>query len=416
MQQDPPRPSSVINAWTGQLRGLVEHVDDDAERLAALSELETLRAEVSAAQAVLTAEYVSSQREAMARDGRAFGDRVDVNLRAVTAAVARARRISPNRAGHAISLARGLVGMPHTLDRLWDGDLNEDRAAILVREATILSSEDRAVLDHTLCADPATTGGWGDRVLRRQAVALVCELDAQAAVHRHRLALTQRRVGLRPAADGMVWLTSLLPLPDGVAIRKSLEACADQASAAGDARSRGQLMADTLTARLLDPNAVGASTGWDPTCWESPAPQQGPVRPRLPISLRLIMTDQTLLTGAGVAWLEDEPVPAETALDLLDGVPVEVKRLFTDPAGALVAMESRSRYFPDGLADLIRIRDRGTCRTPWCDAPIRHTDHMVPHAHGGPTSYANGQGLCVACNQAKHAATAQPRAAPTLAA
>ena len=84
------------------------------------------------------------------------------------------------------------------------------------------------------------------------------------------------------------------------------------------------------------------------------------------------MTDQTLLSGAGVAWVEDEPVPAKTALHLLDGVPVEIKRLFTDQAD-------------------------------W--------------ANGGPTSYGNGQGLCVACNHAKQATTAQARAAPpTLAA
>ena len=65
-------------------------------------------------------------------------------------------------------------------------------------------------------------------------------------------------------------------------------------------------------------------------------------------------------------------------------------------------MDSRSRYFPAGLADLIRLRDR-TCRTPWCDAPIRHTDHIRPAAHGGPTTATNGQGLCQACNHAKQA-------------
>ena len=65
-------------------------------------------------------------------------------------------------------------------------------------------------------------------------------------------------------------------------------------------------------------------------------------------------------------------------------------------------MDSRSRYFPAGLADLIRLRDR-TCRTPWCEAPIRHTDHIRPAAHGGPTTATNGQGLCQACNHAKQA-------------
>ncbi|MBD7996506.1 HNH endonuclease [Arthrobacter sp. Sa2CUA1] len=65
-------------------------------------------------------------------------------------------------------------------------------------------------------------------------------------------------------------------------------------------------------------------------------------------------------------------------------------------------MDSKARYFPPGLARLIRTRDQ-TCRTPWCDAPIRHIDHIRPRSSGGPTNYANGQGLCEACNQAKEA-------------
>jgi hypothetical protein len=55
-----------------------------------------------------------------------------------------------------------------------------------------------------------------------------------------------------------------------------------------------------------------------------------------------------------------------------------------------------------GLARFIRLRDQ-TCRTPWCDAPIRHTDHPEPVAEDGETSRDNGQGLCEACNYAKEA-------------
>ncbi|WP_462287873.1 hypothetical protein [Nostocoides sp.] len=38
---------------------------------------------------------------------------------------------------------------------------------------------------------------------------------------------------------------------------------------------------------------------------------------------------------------------------------------------------------------------------PHCDAPIRHADHAVPAAKGGPTSYQNGQGLSAGCNYTK---------------
>jgi hypothetical protein len=65
-------------------------------------------------------------------------------------------------------------------------------------------------------------------------------------------------------------------------------------------------------------------------------------------------------------------------------------------------MDSKRRRFPKGLRRLLQVRDR-TCRTPWCGAPIRHTDHVIPVAQGGTTSAANGQGLCEACNYTKQA-------------
>jgi hypothetical protein len=80
-----------------------------------------------------------------------------------------------------------------------------------------------------------------------------------------------------------------------------------------------------------------------------------------------------------------------------------LRRLYKHPrSGALVAMESRARLFPKGLARFIDIRD-DTCRTPYCDAPIRHHDHAAAHTRGGPTNGVNGLGACEACNYAKEA-------------
>lgn len=77
------------------------------------------------------------------------------------------------------------------------------------------------------------------------------------------------------------------------------------------------------------------------------------------------------------------------------------RRLYTHPrTGELVAMESRARAFPAGLKRMITWRDE-TCRTPWCNARIRHIDHIVSVASGGPTNYDNGQGLCERCNYLK---------------
>jgi 5-methylcytosine-specific restriction endonuclease McrA len=65
-------------------------------------------------------------------------------------------------------------------------------------------------------------------------------------------------------------------------------------------------------------------------------------------------------------------------------------------------MESTRREFTGGLRRFVIARDR-VCRTPWCDAPIRHVDHIKPVAEGGATTAANGQGLCEACNYTKQA-------------
>jgi hypothetical protein len=65
-------------------------------------------------------------------------------------------------------------------------------------------------------------------------------------------------------------------------------------------------------------------------------------------------------------------------------------------------MDSRRRTFPQGIRRYVVARDE-VCRTPWCDAPIRHLDHITPAADGGPTTEDNAQGLCEACNHTKQA-------------
>ena len=80
-----------------------------------------------------------------------------------------------------------------------------------------------------------------------------------------------------------------------------------------------------------------------------------------------------------------------------------VRRLFTHPGtDELVAMESQARCFPTPLRGVLIARDQ-VCRTPWCDAPVRHADHAVPRESGGATDAHNGQGLCERCNYDKQA-------------
>ncbi|WP_341242211.1 HNH endonuclease, partial [uncultured Nocardioides sp.] len=130
----------------------------------------------------------------------------------------------------------------------------------------------------------------------------------------------------------------------------------------------------------------------------------GPV----PVAVNLTVSDATLLDGGHApGWIAGYgPVPAGVARNLVATALAEaqatLRRLYTTSTGSLVAMDSRSRTFPAALALFIDLRDQ-SCRTPWCDAPIRHRDHVVPDHAGGHTSAGNGQGLCEACNQAKEA-------------
>ncbi|MFE6508312.1 HNH endonuclease, partial [Nocardioides sp. NPDC057764] len=258
------------------------------------------------------------------------------------------------------------------------------QATILARETACLSLDDRRVIDHELCAtgpggEPARAVAMGLRQLENAAKKLAISLDQASVVARAANAAKDRRVSLRPAPDTMTWLGALLPVKDGVAVFAALDRAANAARAAGDERSRGQVMADTLVDRITGREAAGA-------------------KPR--VEVKIVMTADALSNDSEqTAMVEGYgPVPATWAREALADADVFIRRLFTDPAGQLVAMESRSRKAPDGLAEFITTRDGGVCRTNGCDAPIRNIDHIQRHTDGGTTSAENLQGLCERCN------------------
>ncbi|MDQ4112094.1 MAG: HNH endonuclease, partial [Actinomycetota bacterium] len=307
----------------------------------------------------------------------------------VASQVALARRVSPEKGAKLLGLAKILIAeMPHTFALMKAGRFSQWQATILARETACLSLDDRRVIDHELCAtgpdgQPARAVSMGLRQLENAAKKLAITLDQASVVARAAHAAKDRRVSLRPAPDTMTWLGALLPVKDGVAVFAALDQAAKAAHAAGDERTRGQVMADTLVDRITGREAGG--------------------KPR--IEVKIVMTADALAnTSDQLALVEGYgPVPAAWARDALADAEVFVRRLFTDPAGRLVAMESRARKAPDGLAEFITTRDGGTCRTVGCDAPIRNIDHVERHADGGATSAENLQGLCERCNQAKEA-------------
>src|SRR5699024_6015220 len=132
------------------------------------------------------------------------------------------------------------------------------------------------------------------------------------------------------------------------------------------------------------------------------------------LDIGVIITDRSLFTPAraDAATIEGYgPVPYEHVREEMsqaydqgeDDLALVMRRMYTDPEdGQLVAVESRARSFPPSLARFIRWAHQ-TCRGPYCEAPIRHTDHIRPRSRGGPTSLRNANGLCADCNQKEQA-------------
>ena len=383
--------------------------------LAEIREIEDEKSALSARQARLSVEFdlVQSQEQAAA------GMPADQLGAGVGAQIALARRESPAKGGRLLGLAKALVTeMPRTLAALEAGQVNEWRATLIVKETATLSAADRAAVDEELAADTGTFDGAGDRQIIAAARAAAYRRDPRTVTQRAAHAATERTVTLRPAPDTMCYVTALLPVSAGVAVQAALTRHADTARAAGDPRTRGQLKADALVERTT--GTPGGITG---------------------IEIQLVMTDRTLLaadaeparlpgygivpagwarellksgrqaagTGhgprdtAGTAAGPDGGTAAgsDTGTDPREDLRIWLRRLYTAPGtGDLVALDSRARIFPPGLRRFVTVRD-ATCRTPYCDAPIRHLDHIVPWHDGGQTTAANGAGLCEACNHTK---------------
>ncbi|MCX2932702.1 DUF222 domain-containing protein [Mycobacterium sp. CVI_P3] len=362
-------------------------VDPDAEEsvlVERIAALERLKSAAAAGQARLAAALDAARRSAEAAAGVGAARRG----RGLAAEVALARRDSPARGGRHLGLAKALVyEMPHTLAALESGVLSEWRATIVVRESACLDVEDRRRLDEELCSDRDCLDGVGDAALAAKAKAIAYRLDPHAVVERAAKAADERTVTIRPAPDTMTYLTALLPVAAGVSVYAALTREADGCC---DGRSRGQVMADVLVERV---------TG-------------RPTDEAVPVAVNVVISDQALLgvqQGAAVIAGYGSVPSAVAQKMVLDAVAdtrsrATLRRLYAAPAsGALVAVESRSRLFPKGLADFIGLRDQ-RCRTPYCDAPIRHSDHAKPYRRGGATSSVNGLGMCEACNYAKESA------------
>lgn len=392
-------------AWRDELLAGVlpsgRDVSSDGERVALLEALEQLSRAAVAIQADVALALDASQRAQQA----AVGEPAARQGRGVAAQIALARRCSPHRGQMFLGVARALsTELPHTRVALREGVIDEHAARLVVAETACLQPEDRLVVDEEACGDHEGLEGLGTRRLLGDVRRRVLRIDPASAVRRAARAAADRCVTLRPAPDTMAYLTALVPVAQGVAAVAALGRDADAGIATGAAgdRSRGQVMADLLVERLTGQVTAEA----------------------VPVEVSVVISDAALLGGDPdpatlvAGGVGREPLPAQIARELIarasEADLAWVRRLYARPDGELVALTSRQRFVRGGLAAFLRLRDQGLCRTPWCDAPARHADHVVPANAGGSTTAHDTQSLCAACNHAKQAPgwAARPRPGP----
>ncbi|WP_144856595.1 HNH endonuclease signature motif containing protein [Marihabitans asiaticum] len=434
--------AAVANGWTGPAgpglpaavaaREVVDWLSTvgaeslaEAEALEVIGLLERAKGAAAAAQARLTVSFVKGRDAAVAAvEGSGEIDARTARQRraAARSEVALARRCSPSQADRHVGLARALVDeLPETMAALTAGDISEWRATVVARGTACLSRADRLEADRRLAPD---LDRLGDRGIDRAARRVSAELDAESVVERHRRAVASRSVSVRPAPDGMAWLSILGPLVDVVGAHAALTAAeqarwvatgdpARDAARAGDERGRGAWMADTALERLsgrgegevqpveiglvMTPAALlprlgdvsGGPCGHEASNGPVEVPGWGSI-PGAAVREHLAR----LLEGpaAGAAEHNASGESAETSAERERRV--WLRRLFTGPDGRdLVATDSRRRLFGGALRAMLMMRDP-TCRIPWCDAPTREIDHVRAVADGGETSAANAMGVC----------------------
>lgn len=363
---------SALRTFLARLGGDLESND----LLNQVGVLEQVKDAICARQARATVEL---HRHQQAKDAERGIDAA-TTARFVGSQVALAQRRSPHSGSRLLGLAHAVVDeMPHTYRALAAGVISEWDATSLVQETAYLTREDRGVVDEALADD---LGRSSHHKLVAAAKKHAYQLDPEAFVARRAKAEAQRRVSLRPAPDCMTYLTALLPVKGGVACYAALKA----AAAAHSDQPQGQVMADTLVERV-----TGRS------------PAEG-----VDVHVDLLMPLDTLTDDTPAHVPDYGPIPADLAREWVagdnegaDDPHVQIRRIFSYPGtGDLIGMDSHARTYPGLLAHLIKLRDQ-TCRTPFCDAPIKHTDHIRSHARGGDTSERNGAGLCARCNYVK---------------
>ncbi|MER7434413.1 HNH endonuclease [Pseudonocardia alni] len=380
--QEPPAHATGVLAGgfpSGDLTLLRFHLDhalaadtstlSEAELIDQIQEIETLRASLAALQSTRIRAFAHTHVE----NGPTDLD-PDKLHRSVVAQIQLACRVSTTEARIRVANARDLHSGLDDIRCLHEaGQLSAAKVTAIAVECRDLNTSQRARVDTRLAAvrDLTRYGISRLRAMTRRLVAEIAPDRFRARVH---AAKAERRVTLRPAPDAMSYLTAYVPVEQGAACLAALHRAFVEVQVAPEplTRTRGQVLADTLVERVTG-QATATAVNLEV---QVTVPVQALLDPTSPLPAEI--------PGFG-------PVPADL-LATPEGAK-SLRRLLTDQ-GIVIGGDSRRRTFTGLLATLVKARAQNRCTEPYCDAPVRHLDHIHRDADGGRTELDNGRGVC----------------------
>ncbi|MGY1752472.1 DUF222 domain-containing protein [Blastococcus sp. SYSU D01042] len=433
---DPGPRVERLAEWLPRRRSSAESAGFLQQVTAAEAKLASLKLELALdiAAAPPVGDDVRPGRAGEAEHGPAGTSEFALDELALILGVSRAAAVTLLDHAHVLS-----TRLPCTWAALAAGALDWPRARAIAAElGRPADDSDPAVVAAVEAAVLPVAGGQSIRGLRERVHRELAARDQAAADRRRKQARQAADVTIRRIGNGMSELALRMPHPEAVACRRTLDAHARTAQAAGDRRPIGVLRVSAGLDLLLRP-------------WQ----QQPPVTAHLTVIAPLdALTVGRFLDGgaplpaayrrpgaeAPVADVDGQPITAAHLRELLaqlDAVGPGGLRApaggtldiaLTDHRGRLLAVTGRQelerlarrgcpdhphqrcgcpllgapppvgRYTPTAAQRrYLTARDRA-CRHPGCHVPAARADldHVVPHGDGSATDCAN---LCCLCRR-----------------
>jgi hypothetical protein len=303
----------------------------------------------------------------------------DNGARSAAVRLANETSTSISSAGVDLRRARRLRSMPATAAALAAGDISPDHVDLLSKAAQPWRNASFADHEGTLVEQC--------KVLRfadaRKMIDYWCaRADADAAEDRAERQRNAAHLNASPTLDGTVVITGTLDPIGGSIVSDELTRIERELYLADKGDGVTRTSSQRRAAALVEMATRSATT---PAGGRRPKPLFTALVGDETLSQLCELANGTVVTpGQVVQWAAD----ADLETVLFDGP-------------STVISVSHRRSFTGALRRAVQVRDRRCRHTSGCDVPADQcdVDHIVPHAHAGPTSQFNGKLECTPHNR-----------------